>query len=296
MSDVGENISSVEIQISGVFNKLQKTVESAVRLFSHNIIVLNTSVSSPPLLSQSNSSSSTNLISNLNDKTELNHSDFLPSTICSNLLINAKNEIISFKLALCFCSIVCLISYTKETEGKGCNLATSRICSNQFTKTTGDDGIKEEKEEETEEEKEKKKELGKGKGKEEDKAMKKEENRINNIFVKSESSGLTSDPKQMESNDQKMLINQSYFSCETDSETRPDFFKQLDPGACVPANLPLSSEYWNISPWADICLPLFSICMLNVFLLFFYSTNFPLYLLLPLHLLLPFPLIFTVSP
>ena len=81
--------------------------------------------------------------------------------------------------------------------------------------------------------------MEKGKGKEEDKAMKKEENRINNIFVKSESSGLTSDPKQMESHDQKMLIDQYYFSCETDSErlyeTRPDFFKQLDPGACVPA-------------------------------------------------------------
>ena len=262
-SDAGENTSSVEIQISGVFNKLQKTVESAVRLFSHNIIVLNTSVSSPPLLSQSNSSSSTNFISNLNEKTELNHSDFLPSTICSNLLINAKNEIISFKLALCFCSIVCLISYTKETEGKGCNLATSRICSNQFTKTTGEDGIKEEEEKEKEKEKEKEMEMemekGKGKGKEEDKAMKKEENRINNIFVKSESSGLTSDPKQIESHDQKILINQNYFSCETDSERlyemRPDFFKQLDPGACVPANPPLSSEYWSIAPWADIFLP-----------------------------------------
>ena len=257
MSDAGENTSSVEIQISGVFNKLQKTVESAVRLFSHNIIVLNTSVSSPSLLSQSNSSSSTNFISNLNEKTELNHPDFLPSTICSNLLINAKNEIISFKLALCFCSIVCLISYTKETEGKGCNLATSRICSNQFTKTTGDDGIKEEKEKEMEMEMEKEKE--KEKEKEEDKAMKKEENRINNIFVKSESSGLTREPKQIESHDQKILINQNYFSCETDSERlyemRPDFFKQLDPGACVPANPPLSSEYWIIAPWADILLP-----------------------------------------
>ena len=49
---------------------------------------------------------------------DINNSDFAPFKICFDLLYNAKNGLLSFKLALSFCAIVCLLSYTKEAEDK----------------------------------------------------------------------------------------------------------------------------------------------------------------------------------
>ena len=154
MSEDGENTTDVEIQILGIFNKLHNTVGLAVSLFSYNIIGFDTipSFASLTSISQSNSNSCCSSSSNLsssNNKTELNLDDFLPSNICSNLLLNAKNEVLSFRLALCFCATVCLISYTKQTEDNKDNLTKNRIRSNRptsyldNTKATGNDENKE---------------------------------------------------------------------------------------------------------------------------------------------------------
>ena len=312
MSEYGENTTDVEIQILGIFNKLQNTVGSAVRLFSYNIIGFDTISSSASLTSISQSdlnsySSSSSNLSSSKDKTELNHDDFLPSKICLNLLLNAKNEILSFQLALCFCAIVCLISYTKQTEDNRDNLTRYRIRTNQptshldNTKATGDDKNKEnvkkkeiegeiegdedkegegdedkEKGGEGDEDKEKEGEGDKEKEGEEDKEeegdedkekegerereieivdawqqqkrqiltdkiteneeIKGTENKIEEI-LKVESYGVISKRKEVGLNGQQILTDQYQFSCETTSakvpQTRPDFFKQLDPGTCV---------------------------------------------------------------
>lgn len=97
----GQSIDPIEARLSSVVTELQQVVSDAASHYTHRVSV--------------NNSISHQGFGNGNAS---NGSWYQPADLCASLIQSSIDDVIPFRLALCLCAALCMVSYTSEAEAE----------------------------------------------------------------------------------------------------------------------------------------------------------------------------------
>lgn len=97
----GQSIDPIEARLSSVVSELQQIVSDAANHYTHRVSVNNS------ILHQGYDCGNAS-----------NGCWYQPADLCASLIQCSIDDVIPFRLALCLCAAVCLVSYTSEAEAE----------------------------------------------------------------------------------------------------------------------------------------------------------------------------------
>ena len=99
----GQSIDPIEARLSSVVTELQQVVSDAASHYTHRVnISVNNSILHQGYGNGNASNSSWNQ----------------PADLCASLIQSSIDDVIPFRLALCLCAALCMLSYTSEAEAE----------------------------------------------------------------------------------------------------------------------------------------------------------------------------------